>query len=167
MAGRIINLEYVLYLLFTTKSTLNICLSDTGIVFDSIDVTTPAILRRHITFTLNTERNCSTVHWRYTYNHSTHIFNAAKHVVMTSIEGTHVLTLIHVSSAYNRSVVSFECDGQRVDHVTLNLLGKLLCFSCLFCNYIIVDDRHNGTFSRIIRTFFGRNVLIFIPLQME
>jgi len=103
--------------------------ADASDVYDTIDVSDPAILGGRVTFTIMLKRTCSQSKWQYRLGNANQVFIEDTTIIIVNktgkVNNTYTLTLMNATSTYHKTNISFYCDSQvPVDTVTLNLIGK-------------------------------------------
>ena len=103
--------------------------ADASDVYDTIDVSDPAMLGGRVTFTIMLKKTCSQSKWQYRLGNANQMFIEDTTITIVNkpgkVDNTYKLTLMNATSTYHKTNISFYCDSQvPVDTVTLNLIGK-------------------------------------------
>jgi len=94
--------------------------------YEKIDISAPAIVGGQVTFTISMQRNCSQYdNWHYTINKTTQLFQDGNNTItIRNDKNTYTLTLKNATSTYHKLNISFVCDKNTTDTVSLDLRGE-------------------------------------------
>jgi len=104
--------------------------ADASDEYDKIDVSEPAILGGRVTFKITLKRTCPQNNWLYTFQSFNRVFYEDNTIIIGKVNNTgkdtstYTLTLMNATSDYHKLKISFYCDSEPVDTVTLDLIGK-------------------------------------------